>query len=60
VLPDGGVKPLLWLYEYDDKYKHPFLLRKPLHLPAGTVIRGVQAPASVMLLPATPKPKGTQ
>jgi hypothetical protein len=60
LLPDGGVKPLLWLYEYDDKYRHPFLLRKPLNLPAGTVIRGVQAPASVMLLPATTTPKGTQ
>lgn len=59
LLPDGGVKPLLWLYEYDDKYRHPFLLRKPLNLPAGTIIRGVQAPASVMLLPATATPKGT-
>ena len=59
VLPDGGVKPLLWLYEYDDKYKHPFLLRRPLNLPAGTVIRGVKAPASVMLVPATTSPKGT-
>jgi len=53
VLPDGAVKPLLWLYEYSDKYRHPFLLRKPLTLPAGTVIRGVRAPASIMLLPAS-------
>ena len=64
VLPDGGVKPLLWLYEYDDNYKHPFLLRKPLTLPAGTIIRGVRPSASVTLLPpvakSTPSSKGTQ
>ena len=62
MLPDGAVKPLLWLYEYNAKYDHPFLLRKPLQLPAGTVIRGVQAPATVTLLPWAPstKSKGTQ
>ncbi len=53
VLPDGAVKPLLWLYEYSDKHQHPFLLRKPLNLPAGTIIRGVRPPASIMLLPAS-------
>jgi len=52
-LPDRTVKPLLWLYEYSDKYRHPFLLRKPLHLPAGTVVRGVRPPARVILLPMT-------
>jgi hypothetical protein len=51
VLPDGTVNPLLWLYEYSDKYRHPFLLRKPLTLPAGTVIRGVRPPARITLLP---------
>jgi len=55
VLPDGGVKPLLWLYEYNEKYTHPFLLRKPLSLPAGTIIRGVRPSATVMLLPPIPK-----
>src|SRR5262249_11814917 len=25
--PDGAVEPLLWLYEYNDKYQHPFLFR---------------------------------
>ena len=29
-----------------------FLLRKPLALPAGTIIRGVKPPDSVLLLPA--------
>jgi mono/diheme cytochrome c family protein len=49
--PDGTVEPLLWLYGYREKYRHAFLLRKPLALPAGTIIRGVKPPASVMLLP---------
>ena len=51
-LPDGRVEPLLWLYGYSEKFRHPFLLRKPLTLPAGTIIRGVTPPASVLLLPA--------
>ena len=51
LLPDGTVKPLLWLYQYSDKHGHPFLLRAPLNLPAGTVIRGVRPPARVTLLP---------
>jgi mono/diheme cytochrome c family protein len=51
-LPDGRVEPLLWLYGYSERFRHPFLLRKPLTLPAGTIIRGVTPPASVLLLPA--------
>ena len=50
-LPDGSVEPLLWLYGYSDRFRHPFLLRKPLQLPAGTIISGVKPPASVLLLP---------
>jgi hypothetical protein len=51
-LPDGSVEPLLWLYEYKTEYKHPFLLRKPLLLPVGTIIRGIPAGAQLILLPA--------
>src|SRR3989442_8888468 len=54
VLPTGGVQPLVWLYEYRDTYRHPFLFRRPLELPSGTVIRGVRPPASVFLLPVNP------
>ncbi|MFM2125772.1 MAG: hypothetical protein RL328_2223 [Acidobacteriota bacterium] len=50
-LPDGSIEPLLWLKDYKDAFAHPFLLRKPLALPAGTVIRGVPPDASVSLLP---------
>jgi hypothetical protein len=40
-LPRGRVEPLLWPYQYKESDRHPFLFRKPLDLPAGTVIRGV-------------------
>ena len=53
-LPDGTMSPLLWLYGYSNKYKHSFLLRKPLELPAGTIIRGVRPADSVLLLPPGP------
>ena len=51
-LPSGRVEPLLWLYEYRDEYGHPFLLRHPLDLPAGTRILGIPEDAEVALIPA--------
>ena len=53
VRPDGRVVPLLWLYGYEEKFRHEFLLRKPLALEAGTIIRGVKPPGSILLLPAS-------
>jgi hypothetical protein len=37
-LPDGAVRPLVWLYHYDPKWKRDFLFREPIVLPKGTVI----------------------
>lgn len=51
-LPNGSIEPLLWLYEYKEDYRHPFLFRNPLNLPRGTTIRGIPPGASVILLPA--------
>jgi len=50
-LPDGSIEPLLWLENYRQEFAHPFLLRKPITLPARTVIRGVTTGASIRLLP---------
>ena len=49
-LPDGRVQPLVWLYEYRDKFRHPFLFRKPIDLPAGTTIRGLPVGTTIKLL----------
>ncbi len=57
-LPDGSVEPLLWLLNYKKQFDHPFLLRHPLHLPAGAVIRGVPEDASVALLSGKSKATG--
>jgi hypothetical protein len=54
-LPDGTMEPLVWFYEYTDSYRHPFMFRKPLSLPTGTVIRGVPANASITLIPGGKK-----
>jgi hypothetical protein len=51
VLPDGHSEPLLWLYEYSDGFRHPFLFREPLDLPPGTIIQGVPHDAKVLLIP---------
>jgi len=51
VRPDGDVEPLVWLYEYAERERHPFLFRKPIALPAGTVIRGVRSDAQILLMP---------
>src|SRR5262245_25974264 len=49
--PDGETVPLVWLYEYQQDYQHPFLFRQPLDLPAGAVIRGVPSDAKIVLIP---------
>lgn len=49
-LPDGRIEPLLWLYEYRNAFKHPFLFRNPMTLPAGTVITGIPSSAAITLL----------
>jgi hypothetical protein len=51
-LPNGGVEPLVWLEGYSQLNRHPFLLRKPLILPAGTTIVGVVPASRVLLIPA--------
>jgi hypothetical protein len=51
-LPNGKLEPLLWLHAYDSRFPHAFLLRRPLLLPAGTVIEGVPPDAMVALLRA--------
>jgi hypothetical protein len=50
-LPDGSIEPLLWIEDYQAEFSHPFLLRKPLELPARTIILGVPPAASIRLLP---------
>jgi mono/diheme cytochrome c family protein len=57
VFPDGRMEPLVWLYEYKNSYQHPFLLREPMDLPAGTMIRGVLPDAKVALIPGKRKKK---
>ena len=51
-LPDGTIEPLLWLQDYKMQFGHPFLFKKPLSLPARTVIRGIPPGAKIALLPA--------
>ena len=51
VRPDGDIEPLVWLYEYAERERHPFLFRKPIAFPAGTLIRGVRADARILLMP---------
>ena len=56
ILPTGKVQPLIWLRGYDVRHPQPFLLRRPLYLPAGTEIRGISNDAVVLLL-AQPSPR---
>ena len=36
--PDGGLEPLIWLYDYKPQFDRTYYFRKPLKLPAGTKI----------------------
>ena len=49
--PDGSIEPLVWIYGFEKKYQHPFLLRRPIDLPSGTIIRGIPKDAVMLLLP---------
>jgi hypothetical protein len=60
LLPDGSIQPMLWLEAYKQQFSHPFLFRKPLDLPAGTVIQGVPAGAKIVLLKPVPQPPSEQ
>jgi hypothetical protein len=57
--PDAHIEPLLWLYRYNDSYRHPFLFRDPIELPAGTKIRGIPPDARFLLLPGKKAPVKT-
>jgi hypothetical protein len=50
VMPGGHVEPLVWLHGYDARYPHPFLFRRQIHLPAGTIIQGVPSDAVIALI----------
>jgi hypothetical protein len=36
--PDGTVEPLLWIYQYNPKFKRTYYYTSPVNLPAGTRI----------------------
>ena len=50
VLPDGRVEPLVWLHDYDDRYRHPFLFRRPILLPEGNDDSGLASDAALGLM----------
>jgi hypothetical protein len=54
VRPGGSVEPLVWLHEYDDRFPHPFLFRRDIALPAGTVIQGVPPDVEIALIRTGP------
>jgi len=51
-LPDGSIRPLLWLQDYKAQFGHPFLFLMPVNLPVRTVIHGIPSGAKIALLPA--------
>ncbi len=54
-LPGGAIVPLVWLYNYQPQYAHPFLLRTPIRLPQGAVLRGIPPESRIDLWLATAK-----
>ncbi len=48
-LPGGAIVPLIWLYNYQPRYGHPFLLRTPIRLPRGAVLRGIPPDSQIDL-----------
>jgi mono/diheme cytochrome c family protein len=53
-LPNGEVIPLVWLDHFDSVHRWQFLLREPLRLPQGTLIKGLPRAARMTFLLAVP------
>jgi hypothetical protein len=47
--PDGSVEPLLWLYNYNPRFAHPYWYTSALRLPAGTKIQVTPSGAVTLL-----------
>ena len=47
----AAFNPLLWLQPFKPAYSHAFWFRKPLALPRGTVIQGIESGSTIELLP---------
>jgi mono/diheme cytochrome c family protein len=48
--PDGSIEPLLWLYNYNPKFAHPYWYQSPIRLEAATKIEVTPAGAAVVEL----------
>ncbi|HEV8040489.1 MAG TPA: hypothetical protein VGP62_16590 [Bryobacteraceae bacterium] len=48
--PDGGIEPLIWLYDYKPQFDRSYYFRKPLKLPAGTKIETYPSSAGAVSL----------
>lgn len=50
-LPDGIIRPLIWIYDYKPKFDRIYYFAKPLTFPAGTRIETFPAGRGLALLP---------
>jgi hypothetical protein len=48
--PDGTIIPLIWIYQYNPKFKRAYFFREPLTFPAGTKIVSSSADAGGLAL----------
>lgn len=57
--PDGAIEPLLWLLNYQPKWRRTYAYREPLRLPAGTLVKLLPPEAgAVTLIAAAADPGG--
>lgn len=58
--PDGGVEPMLWLRNFDPRWRLTYAYRLPLRLPKGTLVRTTPSAAfSIIASPASGQPAAT-
>jgi hypothetical protein len=55
--PDGTIEPLVWIYNYQPRFDHPYWYSAPLRLPAGTRIAiAPRGAGGIALLKGNPTP----
>ncbi len=54
-LPDGTTEPLLWVYNYNPRFDHPYWYSAPLHFPPGAKVEIEPRATGIALLTRNPK-----
>jgi len=57
--PDGGIEPLLWLYQFKPQWRRTYIYRTPVSLPRGSKVELLPPDAGTIVLVDSEQPRET-